>query len=148
VRAALTPGHEEALARAQDRLKQVLIERELPDPSDNTDEGLTEMVLVEKANTAIDLMADAYPGCPPMAKLFVGAQKLARGRILYQMASEEAANWLRCEDVRKGFIDHYGMPVKVREQGYNVILEYVPISFNPSSHHVQVAIEAVNELGA
>jgi hypothetical protein len=133
VRAVLTPGHEEALARAQGRLRQVLIEREILNPSDSAEEGMTEKVLVEKANTAIDLMADAFPGRPHAAKLFVGAQKLARGRILYQMASEEAATWLKREDVQKGFIDHYGTPVKVRNQGYNVIMEYVPISFDPNS---------------
>jgi hypothetical protein len=63
------------------------------------------------------------------------------------MASEEAATWLKCEDVQKGFIDHYGTPVRVRNQGYNVIMEYVPISFDPNSRHTQAAIEVVNELG-
>ena len=78
VRAALTPGHEEVLAQSQGRLQQILIERTsaADDLTAQLDEALTEKVLVEKANAAIDLMGDEVPGRPPLDKLFTGAQKL------------------------------------------------------------------------
>jgi hypothetical protein len=146
LRASIAPAHEEVLSRSQGRLRQVLVERNTP--NDNREDELSERALVEKANIAIDLMGDSVPGRPDNEKLFVGAQKLARGRTLYLMASVAAATWLRQDDVRKSFIDHYGSPVSVRNQGYVTIFEYIPVSFIPESRNSQAAVETVNELGA
>jgi hypothetical protein len=148
VQAALSPGHGEVLARSQDRKRQVVIERDAPSDGSTAhqEDSLTEKVLVEKANAAIDLMGDAIPGRPPIDRLFLGAQRLPRGRTLYLMANEGAADWLRREDVKKGFIAHYGTPIKVRGQGYRVICEYVPVSFDPNAS--TASVEVVNDLPA
>src|ERR1700731_3723118 len=62
------------------------------------------------------------------------------------MANEEAAEWMRWEDVKREFTDHYGTPIKVRKQGFGVICKYVPVSFNPNTR--STTIEIVNELPA
>jgi hypothetical protein len=118
----------------------------LPDEG-RSDDDLTERVLVEKVNTTIDLMGEALPGCPKVNKLFLGAQKLSRIHILYLMCSEEAAEWLHKDDVKKSFIDHYSTPILFRNDGYPLIMEYVPVSFDPNLHAIRV-LEILNELGA
>jgi hypothetical protein len=92
-------------------------------------------------------MGDTFPGRPTVNKLFLGAQKLARGQTLYLMCSVEAAEWLCQDDVKQGFVDHYGTPILVRNNGYPLIMEYVLVAFNPNPHTISV-LKILNELGA
>lgn len=140
-RIQVTPQHEEVIARTQSRDKQVLID----DIGEGVATGdMTERELVAKANMTVELMGIEAADKPTGEKLFVGAKKLARGGILYLMESVEAAKWMRREDVKKAFENKYGGQVQIRDRGYNIILEYVPISFQPMSGTAQRNVEREN----
>ena len=93
---------------------------------------------------AIDLMGDTIPGCPPLDKLFVSMQKLACRCILYLMANKEAAEWMRQEDVKRGFTDHYGILIKVRKQGFRVICQS-PLTPTPATQQSRLSMSSWQE---
>jgi hypothetical protein len=150
--AARTPPplqHAEVFARSQGRDKQVLIDC-LAGQGAEEEQGqqLNERELVKKANMSVELMGIQAEDKPDDGDLFVGAQRLRRGGILYLMKSTEAANWLRKTDVRKAFLDHFGGTFQLRDKGHSLIIEYVPVRFDPNSQHALREIEITNGLTA
>src|ERR1700731_3053690 len=83
-------------------------------------------------------------GRPHHDWIFVGAQPSQRGTILYLTASEEAALWLQQDDIRQAFTNHYEGMIQIRERGYKVVLEYVPVTFDPDSRDALTTIEQDN----
>jgi hypothetical protein len=49
------------------------------------------------------------------------------------MALAEAARWMRGKSVKKSFLGYYGGECEIRDNGYNIILEFVPVKFKPDS---------------
>jgi hypothetical protein len=60
------------------------------------------------------------------------------------MESTESAEWLRKPEVKRAFQNHYGGLYEVRERGYNLVVEYVPVRFDPTQRHALHEIETVN----
>ena len=68
----------------------------LPPPSDDTGSSLAELseeVLVQKANLALDLAHEHGSPTPPKAQ-FISAQKTANKIVLYEVNTEETVAWL------------------------------------------------------
>ncbi|KAG2121947.1 hypothetical protein DEU56DRAFT_719367, partial [Suillus clintonianus] len=61
------------------------------------------------------------------------ARKLPHGGILYELNSPAAAEWLTTPANRSSFLEHFGPEVIVKDRAYHLIVENVPISFNPLS---------------
>ena len=57
--------------------------------------------MVDKANTAIDLMGQAAADRPTTDKIFVGAQKLQQGNIRYLLTSEATTDWIKQPSVKE-----------------------------------------------
>jgi hypothetical protein len=137
--------HEEVMARTHDREKYILL-----DKAGTTDggvaDGMTEKELVAKANMAVELMGVQAEDRPGGGKIFVGAQRMIKGGVLYLMESVEAARWMRNPDVREAFLKHYGGEVEIREKGFAVILEYVPVGFQPDISATLRSVEQDNRL--
>jgi hypothetical protein len=139
------PRHAEVMARSQGRDKQVLIEG--VEGTNNEDlQRLTERELVDKAETTLELMGLMAADKPEEGRMFVGAQKLQRGGILYLMKTTAAADWLKKPDVRHRFLELYGGGGYLRDRGYAIILQYVPVSFEPGSITARRRVENENEL--
>lgn len=139
------PKHSEVLAKAQGRERQVLVDWE-ERAGDEATNSMTEKELVKKANTTIELMGIEAEDRPNQGEMFVGAQRLQKGGILYLMASTEAAEWIRKSDVKTAFLRHFGGPARIRDRGHDIILEYVPTLFDPYSALAHREIEALNGL--
>jgi hypothetical protein len=138
-RVQVAPQHDEVIARTHSREKQVLI-----DDTGSTTENMTERELVAKANMTIELMVTQAADKPEGEKLFLSAKRLARGGVLYLMVSTEAARWMRQSDVKRAFEEKYGGQAQIKDRGYNIILEYVPITFQPMSGTAQRVVEREN----
>ncbi|KAF8231878.1 hypothetical protein L208DRAFT_1274819 [Tricholoma matsutake] len=93
---------------------------------------LTEKQLVEKANVALDLMGLQAEDKPDGTR-FVGATKLrgAAGGAMYEMNSEEVVDWLKEGDVMKAFIAKMGSTADYKAQTYEVVMDWVPVTFDP-----------------
>jgi hypothetical protein len=139
------PRHAEVLARSQGREKQVLIDSTSATSQDGLRE-LTERELVVKANTTVELMGELAVGKPEGGELFVGAQKLQRGGIIYVMRTVAAAEWLRQADIREKFMSFFGGQGRMRERGCVIVLKFVPVTFEPSSPSARRRVEEENEM--
>ncbi|KIM50627.1 hypothetical protein SCLCIDRAFT_34116 [Scleroderma citrinum Foug A] len=67
----------------------------LTPPSDDTGSSLAELseeVLIQKANLALDLACEHGSPTPPEAQ-FISAQKTANKNVLYEVNSEETVAW-------------------------------------------------------
>jgi hypothetical protein len=147
----LPPRHAEVITRSQGRTRQILIERPPPttnegNPPEQAETVLTEKELVAKANLAVKMMGIAGTDRPSGDNPFVGALRLRRGGVLYTMASDEAVNWIKMNDVKKAFEEQYGGMFAIKERGYPVIVEFVPVTFNPSSPQTLRNLEIDNGL--
>jgi hypothetical protein len=129
------PRHAEVMARSLGRNRQILIERN-DAAGANPEEiaRLSEKELVAKANLAIDTMGDLSSTRPEgVSDIFVGAKRLQRGAILYVTTSAEATTWLQGPEVRKAFVEAFGGRMAIRERGHTLIVEFVPVQYDPTS---------------
>jgi hypothetical protein len=139
------PRHAEVMARSQGHEKQVLIDR-TTETNDDSFQKLTERELVVKANTTVELMGDLAADRPEGGELFIGAQKLQRGGIIYVMKSVAAANWLRQAEIKEKFMSFFGGQGRMRERGFVIVLKFVPVSLEPSSLPARRKVEEENEM--
>ena len=111
--------------------------------SPNTD--LTELTLVAKANTAVELMAETEEPKPTDVK-FIAVKILCNGSILYQLNSVQAASWLRNPTIQNAFLKTYSSSAYIHNKLFHVIAEFTPTTFNAGSEHAHAILEANNSL--
>ena len=110
-------------------------------------EDLTELVLVEKANEALDLARTTTEDIPTDAK-FLSARKSKSGSILYEVNTEEAAAWLRSPEGRVLFTANFGPDVSLETRPFSIIAEYVPVGTKTDDPQTLRTIESTNSLPA
>ncbi|KAF8805088.1 hypothetical protein BYT27DRAFT_7105687, partial [Phlegmacium glaucopus] len=129
VRKVLPPMHAVVIARGERQKRRVRLVKTPGLEADGLAE-LTEKQLVEKANMALDLMGPQGEA-KPEGTCFVGANKLnGAGGVMYEMNSEEAAEWVKDGDVMKAFIAKMGSTADYRAQMYEVVVDWVPTTFD------------------
>jgi len=107
---------------------------------------LTEKQLVEKANVALDLMGLQAEDKPEGTR-FVGVSKLnGMGGMMYEMDTEEAAEWLKGGNVMKAFIAKMGSMMDYRAQTYKVVVDWVPTMLDMGQMEALELIEQVSRL--
>ena len=105
---------------------------------------MSEKELIAKANMALAMLAAEVEGVPEDGE-FVGASKLQHGGILFRMNSEEGAEWVRKEG-RDGFLAKMGGTSVVKERLATVVVEYVPVTFEPEVEGALREVERVSGL--
>ncbi|KAG1826722.1 uncharacterized protein BJ212DRAFT_1258211 [Suillus subaureus] len=63
----------------------------------------------------------------------LSARKLAHGGILYELSNPESAAWLSIPGNRSNFLEQFRAEVIIKDHTYHLIIENVPVSFNPTS---------------
>ena len=111
-------------------LSQARTIRLSPPPGDSSLVDLSEEVLVKKANLALDRIRPATPGLPSGAE-FISARKSAQGHILYLVNLDETATWLKSQEGMRAFTSNFGAEVSLSTKPFPVLVEFVPIQFNP-----------------
>ena len=107
---------------------------------------LTEKQLVKKANVALDLMGLQAEDKPEGTR-FVGVSKLnGAGGVMYEMDSEEVAEWLKGGDVMKAFIAKMGSTADYRAQMYEVVVDWVPTTLDMGQMGALESIEQASRL--
>ncbi|KIK33972.1 hypothetical protein CY34DRAFT_98738 [Suillus luteus UH-Slu-Lm8-n1] len=73
----------------------------------------------------------------------LSARKLTHGGILYELNNQESAVWLNIPDNRSSFLEHFSAEViiNLKDWSYQLIVENVPITFNPTSPMAITEIE-------
>lgn len=107
---------------------------------------LSEKQWVEKANMALNLMEE-QEGDKPAAVYFVGVSKEREDRgVIFEMNSGAAAGWLRDKGVMKEFLAKMGSTVDFKVQTYEVVVDWVPVSFEAEQAAAWKRVEQANSL--
>ena len=117
-----------ATAKCLAQTKMIRISPPLDNPSASL-KDLDEDVLVQKANTTLELICIDDPTIPEEAQ-FVSARKTNHGQVLYEVDSSQTADWLCSPDGAKAFTSKFGPNVMLTTKPFPVLVEYVPIRFN------------------
>ena len=106
---------------------------------------LTEKQWVEKANMALELM-DAQEE-KPNGTCFVGVSKEREEKgVIFEMNSGEAAGWIRDRKVMAAFLAKMGSTVDFKAHTYEVVMDWVPISFDAEEPAAWKRVEQSNGL--
>lgn len=135
-----------AAAKCLAQTKTVRISPPLDDPAASF-KDLNEDVLIEKANTALELIRTEDPTVPEDAQ-FISARKINHGQVLYEVNSSQTADWLRSPDGAKAFISKFGPNITLATKPFPVLVEYVPIRFDIDDPSALREIERKNALSA
>ena len=86
---------------------------------------------MSKANLALSLMGICAEDVPE-GITFVEAQKLRNGGVVLQLNTAQAASWIQQDGAIRLFLTQMGGMSIHKSQLSHVIVEYVPISFDPN----------------
>jgi hypothetical protein len=123
------------------RARQILLG--LSDDGDNAALHTSLLELKDKANKIITELDDPIR---PETVNIENVSKTHDGSLLLLLNSKEATDWLREPDVERKFLDKFANGAIFRDRSYNVILRWVPITFNPNSRPHLREIEKANSL--
>ncbi|KIJ53092.1 hypothetical protein M422DRAFT_242197 [Sphaerobolus stellatus SS14] len=136
---ALTPRHAALLAKEDAKAKQVLI-----DALDNSEalHNLSEEELVLKANLAIEAMeVENREGVK-----VIGAKKLRNGGIVLEMTTRAGADKIKSAKAKEDFTNNFGADIQIKNRNHSVLVEHVPVSFQPDIQVELRKVEDVNRL--
>ena len=155
--AATTPTHIPTLAptpsinqirlhnREEIKKRQVLIE------FDNTELQLKNMSDTVLGRKAKDTIATAWAIAPEPKPTLPGVKAtvlLRNGGLLLKMDSAEAAEWL-CDDAnRTSVLNNIGSGVSIKNQTYQVIVQFIPVTFEADNNISLRNFETINGLEA
>jgi len=141
----LRPTHAATIARGDVSAKQIVIRL---DPTKaaagDTLANLTDDEVVQKAQVALDLITGT--GTRPEKMAFAVARRQPGGKVLLQLNSAEAAQWLRHPGTLQEFEGHFGGAYLVKPRAFGVIAEFVPISLDLDEPEIFRHAEEINEL--
>jgi len=123
------------------RARQILIGYSLVEENAMLNTSLLD--LKDKANKIVTDMED--PICPEVVKI-ENVTRTRNGSLLMLLNSKEAADWLREPDIEDRFMDKFAIGACFKDRSFNVLLRWVPITFEPSNSAHRREIEEANRL--
>jgi hypothetical protein len=139
--------HHDYMAKESIRRRRVLVDG--MDGIQSSTGGLTPKEIVEKANIALAAAAVSTEGYgEELAEIpsAVAAKILENGGVVIEMDTEEAADWVRSEDVRREFEANFGGSAKVKDQLHLVVVNFLPVTLRDSLEEAAPRIESDNTL--
>jgi hypothetical protein len=125
------PQHAVAVANTRAKDCQILIDRSLIVSTNNL-EKLSEKELVVKANWALtEAVKVLGERAEPERVVFVGAQRVRSGAIVFHLNTVAAAEWIRMPRRMGTFLEKMGGTSIFKPRSFSVVVEFVPVSFNP-----------------
>ncbi|KAG2113978.1 hypothetical protein DEU56DRAFT_919656 [Suillus clintonianus] len=139
VRNEAPPQLTKILARSEAQAKQILIDKRTYGEVDSL-RGLTEAELVAKAKLTIELVERDGTAIPPNID-FCSARRLPHGGILLELNTVKSAQWFDTPANRGAFIANFSHNVTIKDRSYNVLIENIPVTYNPGSVQANTEIE-------
>ncbi|KAJ6459813.1 hypothetical protein C8R47DRAFT_994454, partial [Mycena vitilis] len=99
-----------------------------------------------KANLALELVTKEDGTAPPKTT-FVGARKLRSGAVVFHLATAIAAEWLRAPKRIIAFLAGMGGTSVYRPRSFSLVVEFVPVTFDPDLSRTLEMIEDANGIG-
>lgn len=108
-------------------------------------DSLTDREVLERARQALDLMAK--DGLTPPAGTTVEAAKVQpHGDVVYTFSNAAAARWIVRQHMSVAFSRKMGMEARIVERLYKLVVEGVPVGFEPRSTAGLRALEEANRM--
>lgn len=123
------------------RVRQIMVAYSMAEDNATLNTNLLE--LKDKANRLITEMED--PTRPETVRI-ESVTRTRDGSLLLLLNSKEAADWIREPDVEDRFLDKFAISACIRDRKFNVMLRWVPITYDPTSSVHQREVEEVNGL--
>jgi hypothetical protein len=139
--------HQNYMAREALRRRKVLIDG--IDGVQSAAGGLTPKELVEKANIALAAARIETEGNgmePAKDPTAIAAKVLENGGVVIELESEEGADWVRSEGVREAFEGNFGGSTKVKDQLFQVVASFLPVTLRDELEGAAPRIEIDNAL--
>src|SRR5262249_27966819 len=108
-------------------------------------DDLSEREILEKVVRAVENRGIKAPA-PPVGFGLSGARKIYKGAAVVTANSKEAGIWLRRQDVLREINKGLGGTTTAQANPFSVLLENIPISFDPDSKHDIRQLEIANDL--
>ena len=122
-------------------------ERQLLIGYDSSDENATLQTslldLKSKANTILEGIKDLER---PESTKVKGISKTKDGSLLLLLSTKKAASWLRKLKIGYKFVDKFAIGACIRDRVYNILVQWILITFEPNSKHLRKIEEANNLL--
>jgi hypothetical protein len=107
---------------------------------------LTEKQWVEKANMALALMEGQEVDKPGEVN-FIGVNKEREDRgVIFELNSGAAAGWLKEKRVMSAFLAKMGSTMDFKVQTYEVVMDWVPVTFEAEQATAWKRVEQANDL--
>jgi hypothetical protein len=127
----IPPPLTKLLSHSKAQACQILIDKRSLQATNELKE-LTEVQLTTKAELTLKLMSKVGTTLPDNIS-FLSAKNVQNGGILYELNAPGSAKWINALANRSKFLNHFGTDIIIKEQVYQILLENIPISFNPNS---------------
>ncbi|OAX31978.1 hypothetical protein K503DRAFT_656691, partial [Rhizopogon vinicolor AM-OR11-026] len=75
---------------------------------------------------------------------FRAINQFRNGDIVMEMMNEMAAQHLREDNTKRAFIDKLDPNATIKDRSYPIVMQFVPISFNPSQRENLTNLEREN----
>ena len=147
---APTPTPRESITQIRIRNREEIKKRQVLIEFDRTQdlqlENMSDTVLARKAKDAINTVWVISPDPKPEMPKIKAATLLRNGGLLIELDTAEAADWLCDEANRKKILDNIGSGASIKNRTYQVIVQFIPIQFNPENDDSLRHIESTNGL--
>lgn len=127
--AALSHSHLQIQNREQIKRRQVLVDFKRTE--ELTLEAMNEETLSRKAKDSLRTTWTTAPSPKPENIKLKSITLLRNGGLLLELDTPEAASWLRSDGVTDKFLESIGSGACIKNRTYQVIVQFVPIQFNP-----------------
>lgn len=118
-------------------------------PTTNTDDmglaELSELEIIAKLKLALDNTAVRKESMPHNLR-FVSVRRMKKGGVIFDVNSDEAAVWLRKDDVQADFTKRFSAKATVQGYQFRALAEFVPISLDVDSTYSIFRLEKDNNL--
>jgi len=127
------------LSCSEGQSRQILLDKRTFSSAD-TLKDLMEAQLVTKATMAIDILKkDELIVLQGLT--FLSARRLPHGGILYELDSTASVQWFNTPTNRSNFLERFGADTLIKDRTFQVLVEYIPISFTPDDKAMLTDIE-------
>jgi hypothetical protein len=144
--APVPAAHATAVAKAELQKRRIRLVKATGLGGDTLGD-LTEKQWVEKANLALAMM-EGQDESKPGGTTFVGVSKERENKgVLFELSSSEVAGWLKDKRVMSAFLAKMGSMVDFKGQTFEVVVDWIPVSFEAEQPAAWKRIEQANGLG-
>ena len=124
--------------------KQVLID--FAQTADLDLDFMDQDTLARKVNDAINVAWATTPDAELTRPKIKDVTLMRNGGLLLEFDSEQSANWLKRDEISKRVLDNIGSGARIKNRSYQVIVQFVPVSFKPDDDAQLRSVESVNGL--